>query len=531
MNTQPQYWRTLAELDNAPELEEFLAKEFPDAATTELSGSSRRRFLQLMGASFALAGAATGCRWEKENILPYARRPEGLEPGSIRYFSTAVELAGAVQALRVASFDNRPYKIEPHDRHPYAHGGTDAYAQAGMLELFDPDRSGTYLNKNAAATAEAFGTFARAHFGALKATGGRGLRILARSSSSPSMARLRQQLMADMPQAKWVQWESLSRDNAMLGSKLAFGNNHRTHLDLAGAQVIVSLDDDLFGAHPARLRLAKDWSSARKPDDGVMNRMYVVESRYTSTGAAADHRLALRAEQIQAFAIALEGAVKAKLGLGGAADKKGFLAAGKASKWVDAVAADLVAHKGKGVVTVGHGQQPEVHALGHRLNAMLGNAGATVTYTSFQDREAEPVALKGLVDDLQAGQVDTLVILGGNPVYDAPGDLDFAAALAKAKTSVHLGLYVDETAKLTSWHVPMAHYLESWGDGRTWDGTLTVAQPMITPQFECKSALELVSMIVGDFAAKPLELVKASALAAAAGGGGHGGPGPRGPGG
>ncbi|MCA9549662.1 MAG: TAT-variant-translocated molybdopterin oxidoreductase [Myxococcales bacterium] len=503
-------------MENAPELQEFLAKEFPDAATTELSGSSRRRFLQLMGASFALAGAATGCRWEKENILPYARRPEGLEPGTIRYFSTGMELAGAMQALQVASYDNRPFKVEPHPRHPFAQGGTDAYAQASMLELFDPDRSGTYLDKNAPSTAEGFATFARQQFQAAKATGGRGVRVLARASSSPSMGRLKQQLMAEMPSAKWVQWESLSRDNAMLGSKLAFGSNHRTHLDLKAAKVIVSLDDDIFGSHPARLRLAKDWSSARKPDDGVMNRMYVVESRYTSTGAAADHRLPLRSEQVKAFSIALEGAVKAKLGMGAAPAKKGFLAEGKASKWVDAIADDLVANKGKGVVTVGAGQDADIHALGHRLNSLLGNAGATVTYTSFADREAEPAAFKALVDEMQAGQVDTLVILGGNPVYDAPGDLDFAAAMAKVKTSIHLGLFVDETAKLASWHVPMAHYLETWGDGRTWDGTLTIAQPMITPLFNGMSALELVAMMAGDFTAKPMELVKASAMAAVA---------------
>jgi Fe-S-cluster-containing dehydrogenase component len=208
--------------------------------------------------------------------------------------------------------------------------------------------------------------------------------------------------------------------------------------------------------------------------------------------------------------------VKAKLGMGGGADKKGFLGQGKASKWVDAVADDLVANKGQGVVTVGHGQDPEVHALGHRLNALLGNAGATVTYTAFQDREAEPASFKALADEMLAGQVETLVILGGNPVYDAPGDIDFAAAMGKVKTTIHSGLYVDETAKLASWHVPMTHFLESWSDGRTWDGTVTIAQPMITPLFNGMSALELVAMIAGDFTAKPMELVKASALAAVA---------------
>jgi len=521
MNTQPKYWRNLAELENTPEFEDFLRKEFPDAATTAPGSTSRRRFMQLMGASFALAGVS-GCakvkeagetaeglaRWEKENILPYARRPEGLEPGSIRYFATGMELAGAMQALQVATFDNRPYKMEPSPAHPYSQGGTDAYAQASILGLFDPDRSDKVLSKNAESSKKAFADFAGPHFSALRQKGGQGLRILAGSTSSPSMHALKRRILGLMPKAQWVQWESLSRDNAMLGAKMAFGSSHRTHLDLDKAKVIVSLDDDMFGSHPARLRLARDWAKHRKPEDGDMNRMYVVESRFTSTGASADHRLPVRAEQVKAFAMALEGAVKAGLGQGKAGAKKGFLSTGKASKFVDAIAADLVANKGEGVVTVGHNQPAEVHALGHRLNAMLGNAGKTATYTAFKDRDSETQQFKGLVADMAAGKVETLVMLGANPAYDAPGDVDFAGALSKVATSIHLGLYVDETAKVSGWHVPMTHFLETWGDGRTWDGTVTVAQPLITPMFNGTSALEMLATIAGETKATPLDLVR-----------------------
>ncbi len=518
MNTQPKYWRNIAELENAPEFEEFLQKEFPDAAMTPPGSTSRRRFMQLMGASFALAGASS-CkqvaeaeklvRWQKEEILPYARRPEGLEPGSIRYFATGMELNGAMQALQVASYDNRPYKIEPNPAHPYSKGGTDAYAQASMLGLFDPDRSDTVLNKNAASTAEAFATFARTHFAGsgLKSKGGEGLRILMGTSSSPSVQAMCQRIQAQMPKAKFVQWESLTRDNVMLGAKMAFGAAHRTHLHLDRANIIVSLDDDMFGTHPARLKMARDWAKNRRPENGDMNRMYVMESRYTSTGAAADHRLPLRAEQIKAFAIALESAVKAKMGQG-TVDKKGFLANGKAAKYLDAIAADLVANKGKGVVTAGHNQPPEVHAIAHRLNAITGNAGVTATYTATADREAAPAQFKGLVDEMAAGKVGTLLILGGNPVYDAPGDVDFKGALGKVANTLHVGLYVDETAKLCSWHVPMTHFLETWSDGRTWDGTVTVGQPMITPLFNGSSQLQVLAMVAGDYKSKPLDLVK-----------------------
>ena len=444
--------------------------------------------MQLMGASFALAGASA-CRWEKENILPYSRRPQGLEPGSVKYFASVMDVAGTAIPVKVASFDNRPFKIEPNPEHPFSRGGTDAYAQASILTMFDPDRSQKVFNKEAESTREAFDkAFAGVVQGA-KGSQGQGVRILSGANSSPSVARARTLISQAMPKAKWVEYESLSRDNERAGSRVAFGREVKTHYDLKRADVIVSLGADLFGDHPAKLKYARDWADGRRPEENKMNRLYVAETRYTTTGASSDHRLPLRSEQILPFALAIEAAVS-----GRAPQKKGFLAEEKVQKMVKAIAEDLKSHRGRGVVAVGHQQEPAVHAVVHRLNSSLGNAGHTVKYTEDGSpaRDGHGAAIAALAKEMAAGQVKTLIIVGGNPVYDSPGDVDFAAAMGKVATTIHVGLYRDATAKKATWHVPMSHFLESWGDARTWDGTVTVQQPLLAPLYPSVSALEVL---------------------------------------
>ena len=492
--SENKYWRTLAELEKDPEFEEFLRKEFVDVEYDKPGSTNRRRFMQLMGASFALAGASA-CRWEKENILPYSRRPQGLEPGKTKYFASVMDVAGTAIPVQVASYDNRPYKIEPNPEHPFSTGGTDAYAQGSILTMFDPDRSQEIRNNDESSTREAFDAAVTKLIDSAKQSGGRGAYVLSGATSSPSMAALKARFAEAMPMAKWFEYESLSRDNERAGSRIAFGQNVKTHYELGKADVIVSLGADLFGDHPAKLKHARDWGDGRRPEEGKMNRMYVVETRYTTTGASADHRLPLRSEQILPFALALEAAVA-----GGKHSATGFLADEKVEKMVKAIAGDLKSHRGKAVVATGHQQDPAVHAVVHRLNSTLGNVGSTVAYTAdtTPDRPSHGEAISALAKEMAGGQVKTLFILGGNPAYDAPGDVDFAGAMAKVKTTVHVGLYRDKTAKLSTWHVPMSHFLESWGDARTWDGTITLQQPLIAPLYPSMSAIELMLSVLGD---------------------------------
>ena len=515
---QPRYWRTLAERDGDPELAAFMQREFPDLHFEECGGVERRRFLQLMGASLALGAGVQGCRWEKEIIAPYARRPEGAEPGSLTRFRTGFELGGAMQSIEVTCFDNRPYKIEPNQDHPNETTGTDAYAQASILGLFDPDRSVRYQNRGTEASAEAFESFARKHFADLRARRGAGLRVLSGALSSPTRAALKRRFESMFPEALWLEFESLSQSAAQEGAKLAFGRPVRTHYNLAKARIVLALDADLFGSHPDRLRLMRDWGAARDPEAGVTTRLYVVESRHSNTGMASDHRLALRSEQIKPFLLALEEAVRNRMGKGPPPTIKGFLGETPVRKLVAALADDLTRHRRQSLIAAGFSQPAEVHALAHRLNALLGNESRTVVYSEDPNPEGAsgPTELRQLVNHMKGGAVRTLVILESNPVFDFPSDLAFSDALKKVPTSIHLGLYCDETGSQTTWHVPAKHYLESWGDGRTWDGTVTVAQPVIEPLYHGRSSLELGALMIGEHEQTERALVESTVMGIAA---------------
>ncbi len=520
--SEKKYWRTLQELEQDPEFEEFLRKEFVDVDYDRPGSTNRRRFMQLMGASFALAGASA-CRWEAENFAPYTRRPQGLEPGAIKYFASVMDVAGTAIPVKVASYDNRPYKIEPNEQHPFSRGGTDAYAQASILTMFDPDRSQQVYKGGEVSDRKAFEAALGEIAAKAKRASGKGVVVLSGESSSPSMAALRMKLLADMPQAKWVEYESLSRDNAREGARLAFGQVARTHYDLSKADVIVALGADLFGDHPAKLKHARDWAAGRRPDksdghgdhdDVYMNRLYVLETRFTTTGASADHRLPVRAEQMLALALALEAAVEKDGKVEGLEFAHKILSDEKVKKMVSAVAKDLVHHRGKSVVAVGHQQDPAVHAVVHRLNAALSNVGSTIQYTEEPnpDRPVHGTAIADLVRDMNADQVKTLFVLGGNPAYDAPGDLDFAAAMEKVETTVHFGLYRDKTAKLSTWHVPATHFLETWGDARTWDGLVTIQQPLIAPLYDSSMAIIEMLLVLAGIEDSPDKFVRATAM-------------------
>ena len=513
----PTYWRSLDELADTPAFRQWLQSEFPHLPAGFVDGPSRRQFLKLMGASLAFAGLA-GCRWPKETIVPATRQPGDRVPGVPVQYATVFELGGAATGLLVTSYDGRPIKIEGNEKHPFSRGKTNHWMQASILDLYDPDRSrlpvqrGRHRQPPGEATGETpvppesrsrtwaeFEAFAKEHFGTLRGQGGAGLAVLTEMSSSPSLRDMQGRFLTAFPQAAWYEYEPLSRDNEREGARRAFGRPFRTHLHLDQADVVVSFDDDFLMMHPAAVKYAGDFAARRRADDGRMNRLYMFEAGLTVTGSVADHRFAVRPSQIgrvlEELAIVLGGRLGSPILSGQPA---GECAVERAR--IEALAADLQAHLGNCLLTVGPQQPPEVHALAHAINAALRAQGATITFTDDPDpqRPTHLDAIRMLAERIKAGEVQTLVILGGNPAYDAPVDLSLAYLLSSVACSVHLSLYDNETSQACTWHLPRAHYLEAWGDGLAWDGTLSVAQPLIEPLYGGRSPIELLALLCGD---------------------------------
>ncbi len=501
----PEYWRSLEELAGSPAFQEALHREFPKGASEWVDSVSRRGFLKVMGASMALAGM-TGCvKLPLEPIVPYVRQPEGVIPGRPMFYATAMTLGGYASPLLVESHLGRPTKIEGNDKHPASLGGTDIFAQAHVLGLYDPDRSQSIVSMGDQRSWQSFLTAIRGPLNAQKALKGAGIRILTPTISSPTLADQLRNFLKIYPQAKWHVYEPVNRDNVLEGAKMAFGQPVETRYDFEKADVIVSLDADfLYAGFPGNVLYIRDFAKRRNPD-GEMNRLYMIESTPTTTGAKADHRLPVRAAHVEWFARSLGSELGLKAGIPKAESEHAKLAA--------AVAEDIKNHRGSSVVIAGSHQPASVHNLVHSINQALGNVGKTVFYTDPID--ANPInqtdSIKDLAADINAGKVDLLVILGGNPVYDAPADVDFANILKsnKAPLRVHLGLYQDETAQLCQWHINQTHELESWGDGRAYDGTVSVIQPLIAPLYGGKSALELVALLSGQAEATGYDLVRA----------------------
>ncbi len=483
----PRYWRCLEELAESSEFVDLLQREFPRHATEWPEGVSRRHFLHLMGASLALAGLSACTRQPTETIVPYVRQPEEIVPGKPLYFATAMTLGAAALPVLVESHMGRPTKIEGNPEHPASLGATDLFAQASVLTLYDPDRSQVLTHLDEVRPWTAFLGAIRSQLAIQKTTQGAGLRILTETVTSPTLAAQLEALLAAFPRAKWHQYEPVNRDSARAGARMAFGQYADAQYRLENADVIVSLDADfLASGYPGFVRYAREFARRRKLVEGnkTMNRLYAVESTPTTAGAVADHRLPLSASEVENFAWSLAAA----LGLPAGAAPPGL-------PWVKAVAADLQQHRGSSLVIPGEQQSPAVHALAHAINQALGNVGRTVFYTD--PAEARPVeqneSLRELVATMKAGQVEMLVILGGNPAFNAPADVEFSQHLAKVGVRVHLGLYHDETAALCHWHVPEAHYLESWSDARASDGTVSIVQPLIAPLYGGKSAHEVLA--------------------------------------
>jgi len=496
LQTGPKYWRSLEELAQTDEFKEKLDLEFPMGADVFNDPAGRRRFLQIMGASLALAGV-TGCtRQPKEFIAPYAANPPEQMPGAARHFATVMPIGGYGEPVVVESHENRPTKVSGNPEHPVSGGATSIYAQTSVLDMYDPDRLKTVIERGRASGWSALLTELRREMTLRRAEKGKGLRVLTGSVGSPTLGAKLQQLVAELPEAKWHQWEPAGRDSARAASMAAFGEAVETRHDLSKAKVILSLDADFLNTNaPGSVQMVRDFARGRKVADGDasgMNRLYVVEPSPTTTGSNADHRLRLRACDLEIFAFALA----AELGLG----LTGGELPEKAQAWLAPLAKDLQAAGSSAVVIAGDQQPESVHRIAAAINGMLGAFGSTVIHTDTV--EVEPVdqaaSLAELVADMNAGEVQTLIILGGNPVYSTPGDVDFAAALDHVPFRLYSNLHDDETGYLCHWQTPATHYLESWGDARAVDGTVSIQQPLIEPLYQSKSDLEIVSLLLGD---------------------------------
>jgi MoCo/4Fe-4S cofactor protein with predicted Tat translocation signal len=487
-----EYWRSLEAVAGTPEFKEFLHREFPQNASEWLDPVGRRGFLKLMGASLALAGVSACTRQPDEELVPYVRQPEELVPGKPLFYATAMTMNGAGMGLLVENHEGRPTKIEGNPEHPSSRGATDLFAQAAILGLYDPDRSKTLTSLGDIRPFSSFVAAVKQILTAQQQSGGRGFRILTETVASPTLAAQIRQILQTFPQAKWLQWEPVGRHNAREGSRAAFGEYVDAQYAIDKADVVLSLDAEFLLMGAAGLRHARAFASRRRIEgDKAQNlRLYAVESTPTNTGTKADHRLSMRPSQIEGFARA----VASRLGVGGVSAAN---VPDSVARWVDPLVKDLQSAKGRSIVIAGDGQPPAVHALAHAMNAALGNVGATVTYT--ETAEAQPIdqraALRELVGEMNAGTVEFLLVIGGNPVYTAPVDLKFGDAMQKVGVRAHLGLYEDETAALSHWHIPEAHFLEAWSDVRSDDGTVSIVQPLIAPLYNGKSAHEVLAAI------------------------------------
>jgi MoCo/4Fe-4S cofactor protein with predicted Tat translocation signal len=517
------YWRSLEELADSPVFEEFVQREFPQAAEEWNDPVERRTFLKLMGASLALAGLSGCVIQPPEKVIPYVKQPEEEIPGRGLWFATAFSLGGIATPVLVRSNEGRPTKVEGNPDHPNnrnsdpndkGSSATDIFSQASILTLYDPDRSQTPLYRGETRPWSQFVAEIRSAIDkesdGLKAKKGAGLRFLTETITSPTLAAQMKSILADFPEAKWHQYEPVNRDNARAGAIMAFGQPVNTIYDFSQADRILSLGSDFLAAMPGTLRYARDYAAKRRisGDKAEMNRLYVVESTPTITGANADHRWQIRPREFEATAAHitwsfLDGEARRAL--------NPLLGDTLVQMPLRPLTQDLYDHRGSCIVIAGSEQSAIVHALAHSMNSALGNVGKTVFYTDPVEANSvdQTQSLRELVSDIDGGKVETLIIIGGNPAYNTPVDLrlDFNR-LNKVKLRAHLSLYNDETSELCHWHIPATHYLESWSDARSYDGTATIVQPLIAPLYEGKTAHEVLALFSDNYDRKPYDIVR-----------------------
>ena len=510
------YWRSLEELADSPEFREFVEREYPQHAEEWNDPFERRTFLKLMGASLALAGLS-GCAFQPaEKIVPNVKQSEDSVPGKALFFATASSLGGIATPLLARSNDGRPTKLEGNPDHPNSRNGdpldrgssaTDIFSQASVLSLYDPDRSQIPLYREESRTWSTFVGEIRTALDEQRPKQGAGIRFLTETITSPTLSAQLKSILTEFPQAKWHQYEPANNDNARAGAVMAFGQPVNTIYDFSKADRILSLDADFLSAHPGMLKYARDFAARRRITEGKkeMSRLYVIETTPTTTGAAADHHWSVKPSELEAVAHAV---------WMGHVPTDGKIPHPSSSISIESIVSigdDFERHKGASIVIAGKEAPAAVHALAHVMNAALGNVGKTVFYTDPVEANLvdQRQSLQELLKDIDDGHVEMLVIMGGNPVYNTPADLKLDKdRMFKTKLRVHLSQYKDETSNLCHWHIPESHYLEAWSDTRSYDGTVTIVQPLIEPLYQSKSAHELLAVFTPQYDKKPYDVIR-----------------------
>ena len=504
------YWQNLEELAQNPEYQELINPEYSDDNIFNDS-VSRRRFMSLMGASMALAGFVA-CRRPVEHIIPYAAPPEEVIPGVANYYATTMPFGLEAYGLIVESHEGRPTKIEGNPKHPSTMGRSNPFIQASILNLYDPDRSKSVKQNGVNKDWNDFVNFWQGLLPKYKANGGAGLAVLSESYSSPTMARLAEQFRKNFPNAKWAIYEPISDENIYKGIELATGTAFQPVYHFERAQVILSLDSDFIYSEQDSIRNARNFADGRrlKSENDSMNRLYCVESGYSLTGAMADHRLRIPSSHVPYFVGALALELKSQgLQLNELGNLDKFINHGFDRDWIRILANDLLNAKGKGIIVAGRNQGPDLHAMVLALNNALNNSGETDTFYVPGGMDLlNHDDFKNLIDAINTGNIKSLVVNGGNPAYNAPADCEFTAAAKKLDHIIHLSHYFDETSKLAEWHLNQSHYLENWGDARTFDGTASIIQPLIAPLFNGHSDIELMTLIANGVEETGYDLVR-----------------------
>ncbi|MCH8567575.1 MAG: TAT-variant-translocated molybdopterin oxidoreductase [Balneolales bacterium] len=487
------YWRSLEDLSRNEAYKDYINREFPEGAGELSDGYSRRNFLQIMGASVALAGLAA-CRKPVQKLLPYHKQPENVVAGIPLYYASALPFQDYGVGVVVTTNEGRPTKIEGNEDHPGSRGATNVFQQASILDLYDVNRSRAVRHNGEESSWNDFVAFCSSHF----ADRNKNIAFISEANGSPTYNRLKAEILGRFPNARWATYEPFGAANQLAGSEITFGSKLRPHYHFDKADVVISLDFDFLNIAPNDVENSMSYADRRRVQStsDEMNRLYIVEPGLSQTGSNADHRLRIKAGDMAAFTAAL--ASRLSSGVSGLEAFSGVNNEFSQHSWVSVLAQELLSNRGNSILAAGNSYSPEVHATVAAINAAVGNAGSTVEYLNvpFLDDSYNPDSLRNVARDVRNGTIDTLIIVGGNPVYNAPADLEFATVMQQASTTIHLASHIDETSKLAQWHVNRAHFLEFWGDAHSYTGELSVIQPVIRPLFGGKSEIEFLAAIL-----------------------------------